>query len=154
MTCWRAVAAALPLLCACQLSSAACARDVDGLRQLLGDAAFALQWLETGMSDGKPLRLVIAPRDGALHFHFEKSREGLWAEGRGEVCATPGGLAAVFEPGALQPGPAASWLLRRSLPAGGRFELSRPRVGELLVGTLGWRGRFVPAQAEVPGDVR
>ena len=129
-------------------AAADCARDIDGLRSLAADPGFPLQWIEIGMSDGKPLRLAIAQRAGVLHFRFDKSGEGLWAEGEGQVCARGGSLMAEFGPDRLQPGPAAPWLLRRSMLAGNRFELTRVDAGVLRVSTPGWRGRFAPADAQ------
>ncbi|QJW83823.1 hypothetical protein HK414_06825 [Ramlibacter terrae] len=50
-----------------------------------------------------------------------------------------------FPPGGLRAGPAAHWLLRRALQAGGRFALLRAPSGELAVRATGWSGRFVAA---------
>jgi hypothetical protein len=143
---WRAFA----LVAAAALGSTAaaeetCASGVAALRRLVGDPAFPLRWIETGMEDGKPLHLTIEARAGGLHLQFIKAREGLWAAGDGTVCVREGRLVAVFEAGKMQAGPAAGWLLKHALQRGTRFELHRPGATELRVGTVGWRGRFAPS---------
>ncbi|MGE4240422.1 hypothetical protein [Ramlibacter sp.] len=133
---------AVVLSLACGTAAANCASTVVGLRALAGGFYFPLRWIETGMEDGKPLVLGISERAGLLHLQFVKTREGLWAEGPARVCAEDGRLLVRFEPGAVQPGPASTWLLRQSLRAGARFEFEKLAPTELHVSTTGWRGRF------------
>ena len=139
--------AVLVLGATCGLARADCAASVAGLQRLTGDPLFPLRWTETGMDDGKPLVLDIAERGGVLHLRFDKTQEGLWAEGSGLICAEGGSLVVRFEAGTIRPGPAAHWLLRRSLASGARFELARPVPAVLQVSTPGWRGRFAAREA-------
>jgi hypothetical protein len=134
-------AAPMPIAAA---TPASCAIDIPGLRRLAGDPEFPLRWVETGMDDGKPLRLRIEQREGALFWQFDKAREGPWAAGRGMVCLHGARLQALFAPGELQAGPAAGWLLRGTLQRSARFDLVRSSASEMQVGTIGWRGRFAP----------
>lgn len=127
---------------ACGASHAGCAGDIQGLRRIAEDPSFPLHWIETGMDDGRPLRLTLSDREGALHFQFDKTPAGLWAEGLGEICATSGALEARFGPGALHPGPDAGWLMRRRLEGGAHLLLTRLQSGELKVSTFGWKSRF------------
>lgn len=145
----RAVLLALGICCALP-APAACVATVAGQRELAGDAALALRWIERGMDDGKPLVLRISERAGTLHLRFDKTGEGLWAEGSTLVCAEQGRLAVVAGGNAFVPGPAAPWLLRQALAAGARFELSLPSGRLLQVSAAGWRGAFVPDEAR-PG---
>ena len=125
-----------------------CAGDIDGLRRIAQDVAFPLDWIETGMDDGRPLRLTLSQREETLHFQFNKTPAGLWAEGLGEICAVAGALEVQFGPGALHPGPDASWLLRRRLEGGARLRLARLPSGELQVSTFGWHSRFAAASLQ------
>lgn len=138
----RTAFAASILFAAGAAAASDCAGDLAGLRRLAGDATFPVHWVETGMDDGKPLRLVLRERDDQLHLQFEKAREGLWAEGTGRVCVVGGALELRFQPGRLQPGPAAGWFLRQTMQQAARFTLARDVSGELQVRTAGWRGRF------------
>lgn len=100
------------------------------------------------MDDGKPLLLALETHEGKIHLRFTKTGEGLWAEGRGELCAQGHAIEARFAPGDLQAGPAASWMLRRMLGGGARFELTPLPGGRLRVSTRGWRSEFA-AQPEL-----
>lgn len=148
-----AATAALLLLAAQAHAATDCARGAAALRRLAGEGAFPLHWVEAGMDDGKPLHLdlELAERDGALHLRFNKTGEGLWAEGAGSVCKAADGLQVRFEPGQLRAGPAAGWLLRQWLRDGGPLAVARPSPATLEVRAPGWRGRFAPLPAPVHG---
>src|SRR5688572_20690433 len=65
-------------------SSEPCATTLADLGRLAPSLAHA--WQEISMRDGKPLIVVLGEQEGALYMRFEKTREGLWAEGRATVC--------------------------------------------------------------------
>lgn len=142
----RAAAASAALLVSlgAQAGGPECTATLGGLWRLTGDASFPQRWTETGMPDGKPLVLEISEAAGALHLRFEKTGEGLWAEGTSTICSEHGLLTVRFDRARTRPGPAASWLLRQSIAAGARFELARRTPSELVVSTPGWRGTFAP----------
>jgi len=142
----RFVARLLPALAfaASAAVAAPCATSVGELRSIAGDAAFALRWEETSMSDGKPLVVSIAQHDDGLHLEFVKVREGLWAEGAATICQADAQLQARMKPGRLRLGPAAHWILRHSIGQGGVFLLSRQPGGLLRIATPGWSGLFAP----------
>jgi len=135
------LAALAPLAAAAQND---CASNVAQLRALAGDAAFPLQWHETTMNDGKPLVVSISEKNGALVLQFVKTGEGLWAESAGAVCRAGADLEASFTADQVRLGPAANWVLRASLGAGGKFRLTRLGPGELRIATTGWSGSFAP----------
>lgn len=109
---------------------------------LTGDPSFPLRWEETSMTDGKPLVVSITEKDGALFLAFNKTQEGLWAEGAAVICRAGAGLEARI--GRVRMGPAAHWLLRQSMGHGTTFVLSRQMAGPLHIATPGWKGDFLP----------
>lgn len=133
------------LLFACALpcaTFAACARDLAGLRLLMEDAAFPLQWVETGMDDGRPLAMAVEEREGLLHLRFVKAHEGLWAEGAVSVCAADRVLHMRFHDDRIAFGTAAPWLVRYSLAQGVEFTVRRVGASALRVAIPGWSGTF------------
>ena len=120
-----------------------CAGTLAGLRALLDDAHFPLNWRETSMGDGKPLLVSIEERDAALALEFTKTGEGLWAQSTGSLCRTDKGLEIRFSAQQIKLGPAANWVLRLALGNGGKFTLTRPAPAQLRIATAGWSGLFV-----------
>lgn len=137
----RWLLACMSLVPACH-AAPPCAQTVAELRALVGDPAFPLEWRETTMTDGKPLALSIAERDGALFISFVKSQEGLWAEGMGAICASGSNLEARFLPGMLAVGSSAHWAMRYSLTHGTPFSFLRLGASRMKVATIGWSGTF------------
>jgi hypothetical protein len=121
-----------------------CAATVAELRLMLGDAGFPQAWEETSMADGKPLRVSILEKDGALLLEFIKTGQGLWAQSEGVVCLAGSDFDIRFSAQQIRMGPAAGWLLRLALGNGGVFTLSRPAPEKLHIQTAGWSGTFVP----------
>src|ERR1035437_1897866 len=66
--------------------SQACAATINELRVVVGDQRFPLKWVETTMTDKKPLVVSILEQNGTLLLEFIKTSEGLWAESRGVIC--------------------------------------------------------------------
>ncbi|ROZ76999.1 hypothetical protein [Ramlibacter sp. WS9] len=133
----------LALLCLCRPAAADpqnCTRTLEGLAILAGDSPFPLRWEETSMTDGKPLVVSITEKDGALFLAFNKTHEGLWAEGPAVVCRMGAALEARI--GRIRIGPAAHWILRQSMAGGSTFALSRRSAGQLQIATPGWKGDF------------
>lgn len=123
-----------------------CAATLGELDALAGDAPFALAWDETTMADGKPLRVAISERHGALYLQFVKAGEGLWAESTGRICKAGAGLEARFGAHQIKLGPAAHWALRMALGQGGKFTLTRLGADRLSIATTGWSGNFAAAR--------
>lgn len=121
-----------------------CAATIGELRNLIGDSAFALHWVETTMTDGKPLHVAISERDGSLFLEFRKAQEGLWAQGSAAICIANDGFEARIPGNRIQLGPAAPWLLGQFMGRGATFTLSQPATGQLHISTRGWSGAFAP----------
>lgn len=121
-----------------------CAVTVADLKVLLNDPAFPLQWDETTMDDGKPLRVSITEKNGAMSVAFVKTGKGLWADIMGRICQTQPDFEIRFDAGQIRFGPAASWVLRFVMGNGGRFTLKRIGAQQLQVATTGWSGLFAP----------
>ncbi|NCP39207.1 MAG: hypothetical protein GW848_01685 [Rhodoferax sp.] len=121
-----------------------CVTSLADLKVLLGDPGFPLQWEETTMDDGKPLRVAITEKDGALSVAFVKTSRGLWADISGSICKTEQALEIRFTAEQIHFGPSASWILRYVLGSGGQFTLTRTGPQQMRVSTTGWSGMFVP----------
>ncbi len=141
---WRAGLAAGLVLLAPICHARFCANTQHELRQLARDPGFSLTWVETSMTDGKPLQVAISECDGALFLAFHKAQEGLWAEGAATVCESGDDLEARIAQDRIRLGPAAHWILRQSLGRGASFSLRRVAPGRLRIATPGWSGVFVP----------
>jgi hypothetical protein len=131
----------LPFLPRCCAGTTALRGFAGGLSLLAGDTTFPLRWEEISMTDGKPLIVSITQKDGLLFLEFVKTGEGLWAEGAAFICKAGAGLEARI--GQIRMGPAAHWILRRSMGQGRTFAMSRQGSEQLVIATLGWRGVFV-----------
>jgi len=124
--------------------SPTCAASINELRLVVGDETFPLKWVETTMTDQKPLVVSILERNGTLLLEFIKTREGLWAESAGVICSKDADLEIRFTAEQIRMGPAANWLLRRALGHGGKFTLTKFGAGQLRIATGGWSGNFSP----------
>lgn len=135
---------ALAVACACMQchGASSCASTIAGLRSLLADESFALEWRETTMDDEKPLVLSVLERDGTLFLMFVKTGEGLWAEGAGVVCREGPYFEMRLAAERLKIGPAAGWAARYALANGAQFTLARLGAQRLRIETVGWSGVF------------
>ncbi len=136
------VAALTILLSAHCLAAPPCAESIRDLRTLLSDPEFPLKWRETSMSDGKPLLLTIFEREGALIVSFEKTEEGLWAEGVSVVCRNGSEYEIRFVNDRVRFGSAASLMLQYSVLNGGPMRFSKVSTEKMHVGLTGWSGDF------------
>lgn len=123
-------------------AAAACAGDLASLRVLWGDVAFPLHWVETGMSDGRPLAMAIEEREGALRLRFVKAEEGLWLEGPVSICAADRALRMRFTKERVTFGEAAPWLLRHAFGRNVELTIHRVHGAALKVSLPGWSGTF------------
>jgi hypothetical protein len=121
-----------------------CAATLSELRLLLADASFPMVWEETSMDDGKPLRVSILEKEGALWLEFIKTREGLWAQSAGVICRSGHDFETRFGAEQIRLGPAANWVLRLALANGGKFTLTKLGADRLRIAGGGWRGTFLP----------
>lgn len=144
MTLRVAVVGILAIACASMRCHAAtsCASTIAGVRTLLADESFALEWRETTMDDEKPLVLSVLERDGILFLVFVKTGEGLWAEGAAIVCRDGDALEAKLAARDLRVGPAANWVVRYAFSNGAQFRLTRAAPQRLRIETSGWSGVF------------
>ena len=111
----------------------------------MGDPNFPLVWVETTMNDGKPLRVSILEKDGALWLEFIKDREGLWAQSTGVICRAGHDFETHFGPEQIRLGAAANWLVRFALANGGKFTLTRLGADKLRIASGAWSGTFLPS---------
>jgi hypothetical protein len=135
--------AALSILLSAQcLAAPPCAESIRDLRTLLADPEFPLKWRETSMSDGKPLLLTIFEREGALIVSFEKTEEGLWAEGVSVVCRNGTDYEIRFVNDSVRFGHAASLMLQYSVLNGPPMKFTKTGAEKMQVGLTGWSGEF------------
>lgn len=127
-----------------------CATTLSELRLLLADASFPMVWEETSMDDGKPLRVSVLEKEGALWLEFIKTREGLWAQSAGAICRSDHHFETRFGPQQIHLGPAASWMLRLALANGGKFTLTKLGSDKLRIAGGGWSGIFSPIANSTP----
>lgn len=120
------------------------AATINELRVVANDQRFALQWVETTMTDQKPLVVSILESNSALLLKFVKISEGLWAESTGVVCRQGADLQGRFTANQIRVGPAANWFLRSALGQGGKFTLTKVHSWQLRIATSGWSGIFSP----------
>ena len=130
------------------LAGQPCARTLADLRSLLAEPAFPLKWRETGMNDGKPLLLTIFEREGALVVSFEKTEEGLWAEGVSIICRGENDYEIRFVNDRVRFGPAASLLVQYSVLNGGPVTFAKTGPEKMQVGMSGWSGDFASVRGE------
>jgi hypothetical protein len=125
-----------------------CAATISELRALLADQSWPLKWRETTMDDGKPLVLSILERNGSLFLKFDKTGDGLWAEGAGIVCPKGNDLEVRFVGEQVRLGPAANWTTQFTFANGGEFTLTKLGAEQLRIDTTGWSGTFTSRPRE------
>jgi hypothetical protein len=101
-------------------------------------------WIETTADDGKPLKINMEVRGEALYFIFDKTKEGVWAEGVVDVCKEKEGLSAEIAGKDIKVGPQAPRVIRWTMGGGATFHLKLKDADHLHVSTFGWSGDFVP----------
>jgi hypothetical protein len=131
----------LPLAREC-LAQPQCAATIRALKDLLADQSLSLTWRETTMDDGRPLVLSILEKGGSLFLAFDKTGEGLWAEGASVVCRNGADVEARFTGERFRFGPAANWAVRHTFADDGRFTLTRLGAEQLRIEAPGWSGTF------------
>ena len=126
----------------------ACADDHQQLGQLvqklIGQTPFVDHWVETTADDGKPLKIEMSARDSKLYFVFDKTEEGVWAEGPATVCPSDDVLLVKLSSKSIVVGKAAPRLIRWMMSDGATFRLKLKDAKSLHVSTTGWSGDFVP----------
>lgn len=127
-----------------------CVRDQAGLRQMVQDNAFPHEWIETTADDGKPLVLKMSNKNEKLYFVFDKTREGIWAEGPIEVCKSGEKLLVKISGKDIKVGREAPRLIRWSMSGGATFRLHLKSKELMHVSITGWSGDFVPHKPVTP----
>lgn len=123
--------------------SSECAKTSTALKDLMADA-MKERWIETTADDGKPLKIEITSKNDLLYFVFDKTNEGVWAEGRAEVCKDLKNLVLKITGKDIKLGPKAPFPIRLSMGSGAKFKLRIDSPEKLHVSTFGWSGDFVP----------
>lgn len=121
-----------------------CAKDLSTLTALNGGKIINSKWAETTADDGKPLIIDLSPRDSQLYFIFDKSKEGIWAEGPAEICKDQENLEARISGDKIKLGKSAPMVIRLSMSSGAKFKLKFKDSEHLHVSTFGWSGDFIP----------
>lgn len=124
-----------------------CVRDQAGLRTLVQDNNFPTEWIETTADDGKPLVLKMSSREDKLYFVFDKTKEGIWAEGPIEVCKEKDKLLVKISGKDIKVGSEAPRLIRWSMSGGATFRLQLKTKELMHVSITGWSGDFIPHKA-------
>lgn len=127
-----------------------CVRDQAGLRQLVQDNAFPNEWIETTADDGKPLVLKMSNKNEKLYFVFDKTKEGVWAEGPIEVCKSGEKLLVKISGQDIKVGSEAPRLIRWSMSGGATFRLQLKSKELMHVSITGWSGDFIPHKTAAP----
>lgn len=127
-----------------QVMAKECAKDSQSFRNLFKDKDFPMSWTETTADDGKPLNVIIVEKEGSLFLTFEKTKEGLWANGTADICLTDDEIVASISKEQIKLGDKAPWPIKMSMKSGAKFTLKmlKPRV--LKISTFGWSGEFIP----------
>jgi hypothetical protein len=120
-----------------------CAVTAPALKTLLGEA-MKERWIETTANDGKPLKIEITSKSDRLYFVFDKTNEGVWAEGNAQVCKDGKELVLRISGKDIKLGPKAPWPIRLSMGSGAKFKLKFDSPEKLHVSTFGWSGDFIP----------
>ena len=101
-------------------------------------------WSETTADDGKPLQITVSEKEGKLYMVFNKTNEGIWAEGPAQVCESEGSLKLRVTGKMIKLGSAAPWPIRFTMSGGANLGLKFKAADKLHVSTTGWSGDFVP----------
>jgi hypothetical protein len=125
------------------VSFATCA-DTEEELDALTSADFSVTWSETTANDGKPMLLKMSSRNNKLYFVFEKTREGVWAEGAVQVCTDRSGLVVTMDADDIELGPRAPGLVKMAMRSGARFKVIVKSPQSIHVSTSGWKGDFEP----------
>lgn len=125
-------------------SSYADCADTEAELDAMTVADFSVNWRETTANDGKPMLLKMSSKNDKLYMVFEKSRDGVWAEGAVEVCSDGGGLLVKMDADDIHLGPKAPGLVRMAMHNGARFKVQVKSARSIHVSTSGWSGDFTP----------
>lgn len=127
-----------------QVQADPCALTHQDLNALLKVERFPENWVETTQNDGKPLMIRMQERDGRLYFIFDKTKEGVWAEGLIQICKNQNNFVIQISRADIKIGSAAPWPMKISMKRGAQFTLQMKEKDKMHVSTLGWSGDFVP----------
>lgn len=125
-----------------------CVTDQLGLLKLVGSEEFHAEWIETTQDDGKPLMIKMQSQKDRLYFIFDKTKEGVWAEGLIRVCKNQDKLIVKISKEDIKVGDAAPWLIKMAMGGGAEFKLQITSKDKMHVAITGWSGDFIP-QSEV-----
>jgi hypothetical protein len=133
-----------------------CATTADSLKKILGEA-MKERWIETTADDGKPLKIIINTKNDLLYFVFDKTREGIWAEGKASVCQqgkSNKDLVLRVSGKDIKLGSTAPRPIKWSMGGGADFKLKFVTSEKLHVSTFGWNGDFIPGDELKPAAAK
>lgn len=125
-----------------------CVTTKTALLDLVQNKNFSSEWIETTQNDGKPLLIKMQERAGQLYFVFDKTKEGIWAEGVIKVCRERDRLLVKISQKDIRVGEAAPWLIKISMKRGAEFRLDIKGQDKMHVSITGWSGDFVPVSGK------
>lgn len=135
---------ALNFFCLLSWAEDNCVTDQAGLRTLAKDPDFPATWAETTADDGKPLIIKMSTQNDKMYFVFDKTKEGVWAEGPIEICPDKDILLVKISGKNIKVGDAAPRLVKWSMSGGATFKLKLKSKELMHVSITGWSGDFVP----------
>ena len=121
-----------------------CAQTRQDLNAFLKVESFPENWIETTQNDGKPLMIKMQERNGSLYFIFDKTKEGVWAEGVIQICKNQNNFVVQISRKDIKIGSAAPWPMKISMKSGAQFTLQLKEKDKMHVSTFGWSGDFIP----------
>jgi hypothetical protein len=101
-------------------------------------------WVETTADDGKPLVITVKEQNSKLYFTFDKTKEGIWAEGPAQICHEDDEMVLKVSGKDIKLGTEAPWPLRISMSGGTKLRLKFKDTENLHVSATGWSGDFRP----------
>ncbi len=131
-----------------------CVSDRAGLLALVGNPNFSSEWIETTQDDGKPLLIKMVNQKDKLYFIFDKSKEGIWAEGLIKVCKEKEKLIVKISKEDIKIGSVTPWLIRISMRGGAEFKLDLKEKEKMRVSITGWSGDFIPSRTGAPVEIK
>lgn len=123
--------------------AADCTQNKAGLTALLQGKEFYPSWKETTADDGKPLLIEMSTKGDKLYFVFDKTKEGIWAEGLISVCKEKNELVVKISKEDIKVGSKAPRVIRWTMSSGATFKLQLKDEQHLHVSTFGWKGDFI-----------
>jgi hypothetical protein len=120
------------------------------VKEYLGPNHSGSVWMETTQDDGKPLFIQLKEDKTKIYLIFNKTKEGLWAEGPAQLCKESASIVhAKIDKAHIKLGESLPKIIRWGFSAFGADFKLKPTGSEkqptLEISTSGWSGSFVPS---------